>query len=207
MTRDSTATTDFRDTAAAFGIVAMAASAGGLAAISRVLSGVPAAFPAPIVIVQHLDRRQRSLMAEIVSRRTALAVHQGGAGDQVSPGGVWIAPPDHHMLVNADATISLTHTELVHFLRPSADLLFESVAASYRNRAIAVVLTGTGTDGAMGVRAIKKMGGTVIAQDEKTSEQFGMPAAAIATGDVDLVLPLEDIAQTLVSLVTKGTGK
>jgi two-component system chemotaxis response regulator CheB len=77
----------------------------------------------------------------------------------------------------------------VHFVRPSADLLFESVAASYKERAIAVVLTGTGSDGAMGVKAIKKMGGTVIAQDEMSADFFGMPSASIQTGDVDFVLP------------------
>jgi two-component system chemotaxis response regulator CheB len=79
-------------------------------------------------------------------------------------------------------SISLSQSELVHFVRPSADLLFESVAASYRERAIAMVLTGTGSDGHMGVQAIKKMGGTVIAQDEQSAEFFVMPQAAIQTG-------------------------
>ena len=106
--------------------------------------------------------------------------------------------------MNTDGTLSLTQSKLVHFLRPSADLLFESVAASYGERAIAVVLTGTGSDGAMGVKAIKKMGGTVIAQDEATAEFFGMPGAAIRSGSVDFVLPLEEIATTLVTLVIKG---
>ena len=95
----------------------------------------------------------------------------------------------------------LTQTELVHFVRPSADLLFESVAASYRDRAIAVVLTGTGTDGATGVEAIKKMGGTVIVQDRQSSEFAGMPGAAQQTGMVDFVLPLQEIALALQQLV------
>ena len=89
-------------------------------------------------------------------------------------------------------------------MRPSADLLFESVAASFKERAIAVVLSGTGSDGSMGVRAIKKMGGTVIVQDEKTSEFFGMPGAAMQTGCVDFILPLEEIPSALVTLVVKG---
>ena len=97
--------------------------------------------------------------------------------------------------MNPDGTLSLTQSKLVHFLRPSADLLFESVAASYGERAIAVVLTGTGSDGAMGVQAIKKMGGTVIAQDEAIAEFFGMPSAAIHSGRVDFVLPLDEIAR------------
>ena len=126
---------------------------------------------------------------------------QAEDGDRIEPGTVYIAPPDNHLLANADGSLSLTQTELVHFVRPSADLLFESVAASFRDRAIAVVLTGSGADGAMGVRAIKKMGGTVIAQDEETSEFFAMPSAAIATGQVDFVLPLEEIRPALVTLV------
>src|SRR5262249_57382664 len=124
---------------------------------------------------------------------TSLQVKQAVDVDHISSGKVYVAPPNQHLLVNSNGTISLSQSELVHFVRPSADLLFESVAASYKDRAIAVVLTGTGGDGSMGVKAIKKMGGTVIAQDEKTSEFSGMPSAAIQTGQVDFVLPLEEI--------------
>lgn len=182
----------------------MAASAGGLTALSRILSAIPAEFPAAILVLQHLDPRHRSLMADILCRRTPLPVKQAQEGDRLCPGTVYIAPPAVHLLVNTDGTLSLSHTELVHFVRPSADLLFESVAASYRDRAIAVVLTGTGSDGNMGVKAIKKMGGTVIAQDQKSSEFFGMPGAAIHTGAVDFMLALDEIAPALVSLVGKG---
>jgi two-component system chemotaxis response regulator CheB len=189
-----------------FEVVAVAASAGGLQAISQLLSGLPADFPATIMIVQHLDPRHRSLMAEILSRRTTLKVHEAREGDRLSPGTAFIAPPDRHLLLNPDGSVSLSQSELVHFVRPSADLLFESVAASRKDRAIAVVLSGSGSDGAMGVRAIKKMGGTVIIQDQKTSEFFGMPSAAIQTGTADFVLPLEEIAGALVSLCA-GTGE
>jgi two-component system chemotaxis response regulator CheB len=189
---------------AAFDIAALAASAGGLTALSRVLAALPADFPAAIVVVQHLDPRHRSLMATILSRRTPLQVKQAEEGERVQSSTVYIAPPNRHLLVNSDGTLSLSLAELVHFVRPSADLLFESVAASYRERAIAVVLTGTGSDGAMGVRAIKKMGGTVIAQDEGSAEFFGMPSAAIQSGCVDFVLPLDEIPTALVTLVMKG---
>jgi two-component system chemotaxis response regulator CheB len=188
----------------AFDIVALASSAGGLAALSRVLAALPASFPATLVVVQHLAPQHRSLMADILSRRTPLRVKQAEEGEQVSPATVYIAPPNWHLLVNPDGTLSLTQSQLVHFLRPSADLLFGSVAASYGERAIAVVLTGTGRDGAMGVQAIKKMGGTVIAQDKTTAEFFGMPSAAIQSGSVDFVLPLDEIATVLVTLVMKG---
>jgi two-component system, chemotaxis family, protein-glutamate methylesterase/glutaminase len=189
---------------AAFDVVALAASAGGLTALSQVLSALPPDFPAAVVVVQHLDPRHRSLMADILSRRTSLKVKQGEERDVLTPAMVHIAPPNHHLLVNPDGTISLSQSELVHFVRPSADLLFESVAASYKDRVIAVVLTGTGSDGAMGVQAIKKTGGTVIVQDEKTSQFFGMPAAAIQTGNADFILPLDEIASALVTLVMKG---
>jgi len=188
-------------TRAPFEIVAIAASAGGLSALTRILSALPATFGASIVAVQHLDPRHRSLMAEIIGRRSALPVHQAVAGSHVSPGHVYLAPPDHHMLINRDHSVGLTHTELVNFVRPSADLLFESVAASFGRRVIAVVLTGTGHDGSMGVTAVKRRGGTVIAQDEDSSEFFGMPSAAIRTGVVDFVLALDEIPAALQSLV------
>ena len=188
---------------AVFDIVALACSAGGLTALGKILSDLPADFPVPVIILQHLDPRHRSLMAEILGRRTALAVKEAQDGERAEPCTVYVAPPNRHLLVNPDRTFSLTQTELVHFVRPSADLLFESLAASFRDRAIVVVLTGTGSDGSMGVKAIKKMGGTVIAQDKATAEFFSMPQAAIETQTVDFILPLDEIAQALITLVVK----
>ncbi len=187
-----------------FDVVAIAASAGGLKAINAVLSNLPAEFPAPIVIVQHLDPRHRSLMAEILARNTPLQVKQAEESESVQPGLVYIAPPDRHLLVNPDGTLTLSQSELVHFVRPSADLLFESVAASHKERAIAVVLSGTGTDGSMGVQAINKMGGTVICQAVETAEFTGMPLAAMQSKCVDFSLPLDEIAAALITLVMKG---
>jgi two-component system chemotaxis response regulator CheB len=187
--------------APAFEIVALASSAGGLAALTSVLSGLPGAFPAAVVLVQHLDPRHRTLLADMLGRSTALRVKMAEEGDRLSSGWVFVAPPNYHLLVHAGGGLSLSQSELIHFLRPSADNLFESVAATFPDRAIAVVLSGTGSDGARGVRAIKKAGGTVIAQDQDTSEFFGMPSAAIATGCVDIVLPLALIAPALVGLL------
>lgn len=184
-----------------FDIVALAASAGGLKALSEVLSGIPAEFPAAIVVVQHLYPKAPSHMAAILSRRTSLQVQQAQEGDRLKPGIIYIAPPNYHLLVNPNRTLSLTQSELIHFVRPSADLLFESVAHSYKNRAIAVVLTGTGQDGSTGVKIVKAMGGKVIVQDQETSEFFGMPGAAIETGVVDFVLPLSKISSALIALV------
>jgi two-component system chemotaxis response regulator CheB len=165
-----------------------------------VLAALPRDFPASLVVVQHVDPRHRSLMAEILARRTTLRVSEAREGDRVAPGHVYVAPSNQHLLVNPDGTLSLTQTELVHFVRPSADLLFESVAATYKARAIAVVLSGSGEDGAMGVTAIKKMGGTVIVQDAKSSEFSGMPNAAERTGVADFVLALDEIAPALQTL-------
>lgn len=188
--------------------MALAASAGGLRALSQVLSALPADFPAAIVVVQHLDRRHRSLMAEILSRRTPLKVKQAEEGERLKTGSVYIAPPNRHLLINPDTSLSLSQSELVHFVRPSADLLFESVAASYKDRAIAVVLSGSGSDGSLGVKAIKEMGGTVILQDQQSSEYFGMPGAAAGTVSADFVLPLDEIAPALVTLiVSSGDGE
>ncbi|MBD2006250.1 MULTISPECIES: chemotaxis protein CheB [Cyanophyceae] len=183
-----------------FPIVAIASSAGGLKALTELLSALPENFPAAIAIVQHLEPHRASQLSEILDDRITLAVKQAQEGDQLRPGGVYIAPANHHLLVNPDATISLSKTELVHFVRPSADLLFESVAASFKERAIAVILTGKGCDGASGIQAIKKMGGKTIAQDQTSSDSFGMPGNAIDTGCIDWILPLDEIATTLLNL-------
>jgi two-component system chemotaxis response regulator CheB len=186
-----------------FEIVAIAASAGGIGAIRKVVGVLPADFAAPILVVQHIDPRHESLMAQILQRQTSLKVSEAQQGVVIEAGHLYVAPPDRHLLVEPGGVLNLTRTELVHFVRPSADLLFESVAAGYGARAIAVVLSGSGSDGASGIQAIKQKGGTTIAQDQETSEVFGMPGAAVATGCVDFVLPLDDIGPALVTLVMR----
>jgi two-component system, chemotaxis family, protein-glutamate methylesterase/glutaminase len=186
----------------AFEIVALVASAGGLPALSRVLSHLPADFPAAVVIVQHLDPSRPSLLAKILGNHCALPVREARHGDRLHPGVVYVGPPDHHLLVGAGGVLALTSTQRVHYARPSADTLLESVAQAFGPRAIAVVLSGAGSDGSGGVRVLKRMGGTVIAQDRPTSQSFGMPGSAIHTGCVDAILPLGEIAPALVNLVT-----
>ncbi len=184
-----------------FDIIAIAASAGGVTALTKVLAHLPETLGAIVVIVQHVDPRHRSLMPQVIGRQSRLPVVHAEDGAHLEIGHIYLAPPDRHLVIKRDATLTLTDTELVNFVRPSADLLFESVAAAYGPRAIAVVLTGSGHDGALGVTAIKQRGGTVVAQDEATSEFFGMPSAAIKTGDVDFILALDEIAPKLVTLV------
>jgi two-component system chemotaxis response regulator CheB len=190
-----------------FDIVALASSAGGLAALREVFSELPRNLPTAFVVVQHLDRKHPSMLASILARRTSLRVKEAEATDVLEPGMIFIAPPDRHLLVNVNGSLSLTQSELVHFLRPSADLLFESVAGSFGTRAIAVVLSGSGSDGALGVEAIKKRGGLVIVQDKETSEFEGMPQAAFQTGAADYVLPLAKIAPKLVELIRGAPEK
>jgi len=185
------------------GVVALAASRGGFGALSQTLGGLPATFAAAVVVVQHLPSGYKSLLPESLGRRTRLVVKEAEEGDCLRPGCVFIAPPHRHLLVNPGGTLSLSGSAKVHHARPSADPLFSSVAASFGDKVVAVVLTGGDSDGSGGVRAVKAAGGTVIAQDERTCEDFSMPREAIATGCVDMVLALEDIAPVLVGLVGK----
>ena len=181
-------------------VIGIATSAGGLSALSQLLSGLPPTLDGAILIVQHLDPARPSHLADILGRRTPLRVKQAAGEDRLRAGAVFIAPPGAHILVDPEGTISLSHRPPVHFVRPAADRLFESIAGSFGSRAVAVVLTGTGHDGATGAQAVKRAGGRVIVQDESTSEFFGMPKSAIDAGQVDLILPLDQIAPALVAL-------
>lgn len=185
-------------------VVAIAASAGGLQALIHILEALTSDFPAAIAVVQHLSPNRPSSMSEILGRHTTLKIEQATAGAILRPGTVFIAPPNFHMFVNPGGIISLSSSERIHSVRPSAEHLFESVAANYRTQAIGVVLTGGDGDGSRGIQLIKKMGGKTMAQDEATSEHFSMPRAAIATGAIDFVLPLNEIAPTLVKLLSQA---
>jgi two-component system chemotaxis response regulator CheB len=186
-----------------FPVIAMAASVGGLRALSIILDGLPADFPAAIAIVMHVSPDHKSLLAEILKCRTHLQFTQAHTGDVLGPSKVFVAPPNHHLfVVKGDCLkLSSSHAEKFHFVRPSAEPLFTSVAEVYGKNAIAVVLTGGDGDGSFGVQVIKDKGGTVIAQDRPTSENFSMPETSIKTGDVDYILPLDKIAPMLIALV------
>jgi two-component system chemotaxis response regulator CheB len=193
--------TDIREPAFTRPVVAIAASAGGLTALSTLLGALPPTLDAAIIVLQHLVPTHPSQLADILSRRTRLAVKQAASRDQLRAGAVFTAPPGAHLLVDAEGRLSLSHLPTVNFVRPAADRLFESLAESFGARAIAVVLTGTGHDGAAGAQVVKRAGGIVIVQDEATSEFFGMPGAAIHAGLVDQILPLEAIAPALEALI------
>ncbi len=193
------------DDADRFDIVALAASAGGIGALGKVLGEFPAGFSVPVLVVQHLDRRHETVIANVLSRRTALRVKLAEADEHIAAGTVYVAPPNRHLLVDAEGMLTLTGSELVHFVRPSADLLFESVAGAYGARAVAAVLSGTGRDGAMGLAAVKARGGTAIVQDPGSAEFSGMPEAVVAASPVDFILPLDEIGAVIRGLVDVGT--
>ena len=183
-------------------VIAMAASAGGLKALSTILGGLPADFPAAIAIVMHVSPDHQSLLAEILNTRTPLVVRQAQNGDVLCHSSVFVAPPNHHLSVTNGGILRLSSptAEKIHFARPSAEPLFASVAQIYKSRATAVVLTGGGGDGSFGVQIIKDNGGFVIAQNRSTSQDFSMPETSIKTGDVDFILPIEEIAPMLIEL-------
>lgn len=181
-------------------VIALAASAGGLQALSHVMEALPPTIRAAILIVQHLDPHKPSHLATILARRSGMPVKQAADHDHVLQGCAYVAPPDAHLTVKPDGELLLSNRPPVHYVRPSADQLFESMAESFGPRAIAVVLTGMGLDGASGAQAIRQRGGTVIVQDKATSAFFGMPGAVIASGEVDRILPLKEIPPVLAKL-------
>jgi two-component system, chemotaxis family, protein-glutamate methylesterase/glutaminase len=184
-----------------FDIVAIGTSTGGLQALSQLLGALPLDFPVPIVVVQYLEPSHPSLLATILLSRTRLMVKQAEHDERLRPRCVYIAPPNRHLLVHADHTLGLSDAAKVQYSRPSVNVLFEAVAQHYQAGAIVVVLSGALEDGAAGVRLIKEQGGRVLIQDRTTAVAGGMPSAALATGKIDFVLPIDKIASALVSFV------
>ena len=193
------------DVVSPFDVVAIGASAGGVEALHAVAAALPGNFPVPVLIVQHMDPRHKSLLAALLGRRCRLHVKQAVDGEEIRGGTVYIAQPDMHLIVR-EGRLVLSNTKQVHFTRPSIDLLFQSVADTYGDRAIGVILSGSGVDGADGVRAIKAKGGTTVVQDPASAAHAGMPQAARATKCVDFTLPLEEIGPALASLLAPAPG-
>jgi two-component system, chemotaxis family, protein-glutamate methylesterase/glutaminase len=181
-------------------VIGIAASAGGLTALSTVIGALKPDLNAAILILQHLSASHPSHLANILARRTRLEVKEAASDDRLRRGVILTAPPGLHLLISPQGIVSFSHRPPVNHVRPAADRLFESLAGSFGPRSIAVVLTGTGSDGAKGAQVVKQAGGIVIVQDQATSEFFGMPSAAIQAGLVDRILPLEEIAPALEAL-------
>jgi two-component system, chemotaxis family, protein-glutamate methylesterase/glutaminase len=181
-------------------IIVIGCSRGGLSALTEVLQGLPVDLPAAIVVVQHLSPTHESRLADILNERVRLPVHTAAQGKRLEPGHVYVAPENQHITINEHGRIRLDGSARVNFSRPAVDRLFDSVATSFGERAIAVILTGWGKDGAVGAAAITRCGGVVIVQDEESSQDFGMARATIAGGGKTTVLPLPEIAGHLITL-------
>jgi two-component system chemotaxis response regulator CheB len=181
-------------------VLAIGASTGGPNALAEVFRRLPAAFPVPIVIVQHMPRMFTRLLAERLSAEFPIQVQEGSSGSVLQPGRAWIAPGDYHMLVVRDglqARLLLHQDPPENSCRPAVDVLFRSVAKTFGPNALTVILTGMGQDGLRGCQAVREAGGQVLAQDEATSVVWGMPGYVTRAGLADRVLPLSLIGDEI----------
>jgi two-component system chemotaxis response regulator CheB len=182
-------------------IIVVGASAGGMKALEIILAKLPRGFEVPIVAVQHRARESSDAYAEVLGKGSALPVREIEDDDKLRAPGVYLAPPDYHVLIEP-GRMALSIDDPVSYSRPSIDVLFESAADVYGSRVCAVLLTGANADGAKGLVRVKQAGGYAIVQDPHTAESPEMPAAGIANAPVDVVLPLDEIAAELVRRIS-----
>jgi len=180
--------------------IVIGTSAGGVDALSMVLPRLPAALHAAVLIVLHLPRERPSLLVEIFESRCARPVREAQDKEPIEAGTVYFAPPDYHLLVDAGPTIALSADELVHYSRPSIDVLFESAADLYGSGLLGIVMTGASEDGAAGLAAVHRAGGMTVVQRPDTALAPLMVESALKGSPVDLVLTLEEIAGLLQTL-------
>ena len=185
-----------------FPVIALVGSAGGLDAISRVLSGLPETFDASVVVLIHQAPDRASSLVELLAARCPLPVAVADNDVRLETGRVLVIPPGTHLVIRPDSRGALIVSGAAPPSRPSADLLLTTMATSLAARAVAVVLSGHGHDGATGATAIHELGGTVLASDEASSEVFSMPKAAIDRDHaINQVAPVDEIAALLAALV------
>ena len=181
-------------------MIVMGASWGGLEALEAILRTLPRDFATPIAIAQHRASDSSSgALQQMLAHHSGHDVYEPGDKDPIESGHVYIAPPDYHLLVEPDG-FALSTDAAVHYSRPSIDVLFDSAADVYADRLVAVILTGANDDGAYGITRVRRRGGVTIAEDPETAERPTMPEAAIATGAVQHVLPLDRIGPFLIGL-------
>jgi two-component system chemotaxis response regulator CheB len=183
-----------------FAVLTVASSTGGPQALLALLRNLPPDFPLPTVIVQHIAAGFTQGLAEWLGREAGRPVQLATAGIRPAPGQIVLAPDGHHLVATPDGRFHLDDGPPTE-IRPAADVLMQSIATAYGDRAIGVILTGMGRDGASGLKAMRWAGAYTIAQDEHTALIFGMPRAAINLGVVDEVLALDAIAPRLAQLV------
>ena len=186
---------------AATRLVVIATSAGGLHALSVVLSLLPADFAAAVIVLQLRLPGHDDSLVKILRQRATLPLRQARSGQRLRSGVIDVAPPGVHLRIMASALLRLDDDERVQYVRPSASVLFGSAATVFAADLIAVVLTRRGEDGAAGLAAVRQAGGTVVVEDPASAAAMGMPAAAIVTGCVDAIVPLAAVALLLSRLV------
>lgn len=182
-------------------IVVIGTSTGGLKALQTLLSGLSADFPLPVVIVQHRGSSSEHGLCEFLAQSSRLPVTEPEDKEPVTSGRAYLAPRDYHLLIES-GSFALSVDQAVAYARPSIDVLFESVADEYGEKAIGVILTGANDDGARGLAKICSQGGVTLVEDPKTAASHEMPRAALAHTKADWVLPLEEIAPCLNKLVS-----
>jgi len=180
--------------------IAIGTSAGGFNALSLILAKIAPDYPIPVMLVQHRAKTSQDLFEDVLQRRCRIRIKQADEKEKINSGMVYVAPPDYHLLVEADKTFSLSSDPPVQFSRPSIDVLFESAAQVYRDKLIGIILTGSNHDGAVGISEIKRMGGMTIAQDPAEAQYSLMTQASIDTHHVDHVLSLAGIRDLLVGM-------
>ncbi|MEO6917793.1 MAG: chemotaxis response regulator protein-glutamate methylesterase [Collimonas sp.] len=184
-------------------LVAIGASAGGPAALATLLSQLPADFPAALVVVQHVDAQFAAGMADWLGSQSKLPVRLALAGDSPAPGTVLLAGTDDHLRLTRPFQLGYTEQPSGYPYRPSIDVFFQSVVETWAGKAIGILLTGMGRDGALGLKAMRDKGYYTIAQDRESSAVYGMPKAAAQLNAADAILPVNRIADKLVSLISK----
>lgn len=179
-------------------IIAVGTSSGGLAALRTIAMGLPADFPAAVCIVQHIDGHQ-SRLPSLLDDCGPLPATEAEDGETIRPGHIYIAPPDHHLIVGV-GRLHLTRGPRENFVRPAVDPLLRSAAEALGRRAIGVILTGRLSDGAAGLYEIKRRGGMAVVQDPKEAEAPGMPRAAMLCVDVDYCVGIAEMPRLLSEL-------
>lgn len=182
--------------------IVVGASAGGVEALSRLVSDLPEDLPAAVFIVLHVGPHWTTALPRILARQTKLPLDHARDGERIEPGRVYIACPDHHLLVG-EGRVRVTAGPKENGHRPSVDALFGTAAARYGRRVVGVVLSGTGDDGTAGLRAIHEQGGVAVVQDPDDALFPGMPESALAGAHADFVVPLRGIGSLLSDLVRK----
>jgi len=187
------------------GIVAIGVSTGGPEALAKLLPTIPAQFPLPVVIAQHMPPIFTSLLANRLSAKCSLPVRECKTGDLIEPGCIWIAPGDYHMVVQEDGGrihLRTNQGPRENFCRPSVDVLFRSVAEVYGSAALGIILTGMGQDGLKGCEALSAAGAAIIVQDEASSVVWGMPGFVARAGLAEKIMPLNQIGAEISHRVT-----